>query len=557
MTGPMVTGGALVVRSLQEAGVRTAFGINGAHVDSVYQAALDSGLRIVDTRHEMNAGHAAEGYARVTGEVGAAILTAGGGFTNGLTSIANAFMDRTPVVYIAGSGPLDLDQTNDLQAGIDQVAMATPVTKWAHRVTRTEHIPRLLAQAIRIASAAPRGPVLLDIPWDVLRGEVDPLSIQATGVEAITGSGISDEVVTDIIDRIDHARRPIVIVGSEVARGAAREQLGELSTALDLPLFADFEGLSQISGHPNSFGLLQSLISLEGVERPDLVLLLGVRFGLATAGGRGSHIPLEATVIQVDPDARELGRLQEVAVGVTADVTGVIDRLLGRAARAQRPDRDAWKALLGQLVEDRASSVGKELERGARIHPYDAVETIASCLTAETTLVADGALTYLWLSESVSRRPIGRFLCHGYFGSMGVGLGTAIGAKVADPTTPVVLVTGDGSVGYSLGEFDTMVRADVPVVVVVLNNRAWGATLHAQQIIHGPDRIVNNRLDNGSYAAAARALGADGYDVTELGELASTLERALASNRPACIDVQVDLDPIPPEERVLMGQLPF
>ncbi|MFE2424689.1 thiamine pyrophosphate-binding protein [Streptomyces hokutonensis] len=161
------------MRTLQRAGVNVAFGLPGAHIDGILQDALDAKLRIVDVRHEMNAGHAAEGYARVTGDLGVAVVTAGGGFTNVLTSIANAYLDRTPVLYIAGSGPLETDQVNDQQAGFDQVAMAAPVTKFAHRVTRTELIPRLVAQAIRTALSEPRGPVLLDIPWDVLRQSVD------------------------------------------------------------------------------------------------------------------------------------------------------------------------------------------------------------------------------------------------------------------------------------------------------------------------------------------------------------------------------------------------
>ncbi|MFD9111543.1 thiamine pyrophosphate-binding protein, partial [Streptomyces bottropensis] len=167
------TGSGLVVRTLQRAGVNVAFGLPGAHIDGILQEALDAKLRIVDVRHEMNAGHAAEGYARVTGNLGVAVVTAGGGFTNVLTSVANAHLDRTPVLYVVGSGPLETDQVNDQQAGFDQVAMATPVTKFAHRVTRTELIPRLVAQAIRIAQSEPKGPVLLDIPWDVLRQSVD------------------------------------------------------------------------------------------------------------------------------------------------------------------------------------------------------------------------------------------------------------------------------------------------------------------------------------------------------------------------------------------------
>ncbi len=552
------TGGQLVVDALRAQGVTTVFGINGAHVDAIYQAALDDGLRIVDVRHEMNAGHAAEGYARVKGGLGVAVLTAGGGFTNGLTSVANAYLDRTPVLCLAGSGRLDLDQTNDLQAGVNQVAMATPVTKWSHRVTRTEQIPRLVAQAIRIATAAPRGPVLLDLPWDVLSAAVDIAAIPPTAPVETATSGVRGPDAQRILELVGAAARPVAVVGSEAARTGCRSQLGELAELLDLPLVADYEGLGQIVGGPHSHGLVQDLVGLPDEHRPDLVLMLGTRFGLSTSGGSGLHIPHDATVVQVDPDARELGRLQPVTLGVAADVGTTVDVLLSHARRhGPGPRHAAWRATLTEHRRTRVEAVAGSVKAGARIHPYEAAREIASAVPDGSVVVADGALTYLWLSETIAQAPLSAYLCHGYLGSMGVGLGTAVGAKSAAPGAPVILVTGDGSVGYSLAEFDTMVRADLPVVVVVMNNRAWGATLHAQKIIHGPDRVTNNRLENGSYAAVAAALGAEGRTLTRADEIGPAIAQALASGRPTCLDLQVELDPIPPEERVLMGQFPF
>src|SRR4051794_2594473 len=224
-----VTGSGLVVRTLQRAGVSVAFGLNGAHVDGIFQDALDAKLRIVDVRHEMNAGHGAEGYARVTGELGVAVVPAGGGFTNVLTSVANAYLDRTPVLYLAGSGPLEMDQVNDQQAGFDQIAMAAPVTKFAHRVTRAELIPRLVAQAVRIAQSEPKGPVLLDIPWDVLRQQVDVEEFEDYRVE-IDGTGIaSADGVDRIVEALSTAERPIALVGKSFVTADARAQLHEFA----------------------------------------------------------------------------------------------------------------------------------------------------------------------------------------------------------------------------------------------------------------------------------------------------------------------------------------
>src|ERR1044072_5850636 len=169
----LVSGGELVVRALRKAGVEKLFALHGANVDPIFQGCLDHGLTIIDTRHEMNAGHSAEGYARVTQGLGVAVVTAGGGMTNAITSMANALLDRTPVLYLCGSGMLKQRQMNTLQHDIDQVALARPATKWAHYVTCADQIPLLVAQAIRIATQPPRGPVMLDLPLDMLFSTVE------------------------------------------------------------------------------------------------------------------------------------------------------------------------------------------------------------------------------------------------------------------------------------------------------------------------------------------------------------------------------------------------
>ena len=554
------TGSALVVRALQRAGVDVAFGLPGAHIDGILQDALDAKLRVVDVRHEMNAGHAAEGYARVTGDLGVAVVTAGGGFTNVLTSIANAHLDRTPVLYIAGSGPLETDQVNDQQAGFDQVAMAAPVTKFAHRVTRTELIPRLVAQAVRIARSEPRGPVLLDIPWDVLRQSVDVDEVDDYRSE-VDGTGVSPAGAVDrILDALGTARRPVALVGKSFVTAEARAVLHEFAARTGVPLFSDWEGLGAIAGSERHVGLVQTLATAVEDERPDLVLMLGVRFGMATQFGTGRLLPKSARILQIDPDGRELGRLQDVELGVQADPVGTVGLLNERLSDTAVPaGRDDWLAALRDISATRRSALAAETEQhqDAAMHPYLAVRTIAESVPDQATVVVDGALTELWLSETIALAPLAHYLGHGYLSAMGSNFGVALGAQYAAPDKATILVTGDGAVGYSLAEFDSLVRAGLPVVVIVLNNRAWGATLHTQQFLFGDDRVTNNRLENGSYSGVARSLGADGVDVTELGQLRPAIEAALAARRPTCIDVRVSLAPIPPEERVLNGGAPF
>lgn len=559
----MITGGELVVRTLRKAGVETIFGLHGAHIDTVFQACLDHDLPIIDTRHEAAAGHAAEGFARAGGRLGVALVTAGGGFTNAVTPIANAHLDRTPVLFITGSGSLRDDETNTLQAGIDQVAIASPITKWAHRVMVTEHIPRLLMQAIRIALTGPRGPVLVDIPWDVLMNQVDEETVAIPDlVLSNHGARPNAADIDQALAILEAAERPVIILGSEASRAQRTESLRALIEATGIPVFADFEGLNQLSDLPDEQrgGLVQNLYSFakEGAA-PDAVLMLGTRFGLNTVHGSGQLIPHAAKVVQIDPDARELGRLQAIAQGVVADVGGAIEALAEAAAARTWPDRSEWASRVTRLVRQRYRSIDEKADDDHPLHPFRASQIIARHIDRGVTVVADGALTYLWLSEVMSSVRPGGFLCHGYLGSMGVGFGTALGAQAAGMQTGrrTILVTGDGSVGYSIGEFDTLVRKKLPLIVIIMNNQSWGATLHFQQLAVGPNRITGTRLENGSYDGVAAAFGADAYHVDSAETFDEALTQALANDRPACINVSIGLDPIPPEELILIGMDPF
>lgn len=557
----MSNGGELVVRTLREAEVDLVFGLHGAHIDTVFQAALDAGLRIIDTRSEAGAGHAAEGYSRVSRKLGVALVTAGGGFTNVLTSIANAWLDRTPVLYLTGSGALRDSETNTLQAGIDQVAMATPVTKWAYRVTKADQIPRLVAQAIRVATSAPRGPVLLDIPWDILLEEVADDSSTQPIFQAIGKASLASKTIDRICDILRRAKRPAIVVGGEAGHGGGKKALERLVEITGIPAFADYEGLGLLAGLGDADGgLVQGLFTFQSADlAPDAVLML-TRFGLTTAHGSGTLIPRGAEIIHIDADARELGRLQSVTMPVVADPSEALIALGEAAPAYEWPVRTEWREQVALLLRSRyGAAIINAVQEANAIHPARASEIVAESLPEDSIVVADGALTYLWFTEVVSRARPSAFLCHGYLGSMGIGMGTAMGAQAAANTVGrrTVLVTGDGSVGYALGEFDAMKRAGLPVVVVVMNNRSWGATQHFQELAVGPNRVTGTRLENGEYHLAAQAMGARGYICDTEQGLQEALREAFSVLEPACINVRVQLSPIPPEERVIMGQAPF
>jgi acetolactate synthase-1/2/3 large subunit len=262
-------------------------------------------------------------------------------------------------------------------------------------------------------------------------------------------------------------------------------------------------------------------------------------------------------VIQVDADAREIGRLQSVTLGITADPAEAARSMDTAAKGRDWPDRSAWLDVVHNAITARRARVAATIHDGTPMHPFSATAAVAAAITPDTIVCADGALTYLWLSEAISAAQPAAFLCHGTFGSMGIGMGIATGAQVASPGKRVILVTGDGSVGYALGEFDTMVRHKLPIVVIVMNNRSWGATLHFQQYVTGPDRVTNTKLENGAYDEVAKALGARGHYITAADAIQPAIEAAFASGVPSCLNVRIALDAVPPEEMILMGQNPF
>ncbi len=552
----MVTGGELLVRTLQQAGVRHVFGIHGAHLETLFQACRSENIPIIDTRHEVAAGHAAEGYARSLRQLGVAMGTAGPGFTNLLTSLANAYLDHSPVLYLSGSAALSQAETNTLQAGIDQLAMARPVTKWAHQITVTKDIPRLTAQALRIATTAPMGPVLLDLPMDVLSSQVDASSVaipRNTGVDFAPPP--PSEAVANAIALLTQAERPIILIGAGAWYCKAEDELRKFVEATGIPVYSDFQAHGLLpSNHPLYGGTFHKLADLHTPgNRPDVALALGVRFGLFTLGASDLLVPTAAKLIHVDTDAREIGRLRDVEVGMIADTRETLRELNNQAGAHSWPDWSSWRRTIQQSRNERRQRLAAAArERSSSgIHPYDAVVAIADNIDENTIVVGDGAEAYHWFNEVVRQNRPGSYLTHGFLGAVGHGLGLSLGAQVAQPGRRVLCLAGDGAVGFTIAEFDTMVRLGLPIVVVVMNNRSWAASQHFQEMVSGKERLIGTQLANTHYHEVAAAFGCHAERVTAAAALGPAIRAAFASGKPACINVIVDVDPPPPELELL------
>jgi acetolactate synthase-1/2/3 large subunit len=351
------------------------------------------------------AGHAAEGYARATRGLGVAMVTAGPGFTNAITSLANAFLDRTPVLYLSGSAALRDAESNTLQAGIDQVAIARPITKWAHQITTPLQIPRLVAQAIRIATSAPTGPVLLDLPMDVLTAQVDDTTaLTRANLVLDSPAAPTSAAVDSAMALLLNAKRPIVMIGPGAWQADAAEELRRFVERAGIPVFSDFQAHGLLpSSHASWGGTYHKLSELTASDaRPDVVLALGVRFGLFTMGVSDRLVPTGAKLIHVEVDAKEIGRLRDAHVPIVADSREMLKALNASAEGLKWPDFSAWQ----RTVRDaKAARLARHREQYARttspIHPYQAVTAIADALPPDTIVIGDGAESYHWFNEVV------------------------------------------------------------------------------------------------------------------------------------------------------------
>ncbi len=530
-----IDGGQALVATLKRFGVDTIFTLHGGHLDCVYQAAAAEGMRIVDHRHEQAAGIAATGYARTTGKVGVAMVTAGGGVTNVVTAITNAYADCVASVFFGGAPPLRDYDSLPVNSGYDQLSVMGGITKWAHRITHVERLPDLVGRAFQIAKQGRPGPVYLDLPSDVLFALLDDEAVDFPAEPMVVAPPApAPSAVERALSMLRDAERPAILAGGGVAYSGAAQQLTRFAELSGIPVLTNNKSRGALAtDHPlwaRGFGTLAAAAA-RGAGAPDVVLMLGARLGLYTGGRRKSVIPRDARIIQVDISAEEFGRVRDVELGIVADCREMLSALISQAGNGPWPDRKAWvKGLRGDGVAAPAEAPGNDLTPGR----------LASALAAvakDAILVMDGGETPAWFDGVASSLAPDQWLGHGYLGIMGEGLPLAIGAQVAHPEKRVICFSGDGAVGFNFAEFDTMVRHGLPIVVVVNNDQQWGRSAHGQDLVYGKGKRVASDLAATRYDIAASGFGAHAEFVTTMDELAPALQRALAAGRPACVNV--------------------
>jgi acetolactate synthase-1/2/3 large subunit len=551
-------GGELLVEMLERAGINQFFTLHGGHLDSIFMAAQKHGFCMTDMRHEQAAVQAADGWARTTGKPGVAVVTAGPGVADAVSGIVNAHVDAIPMLVIGGAGPADEDERLTLAGGFDQVAMMATVTKWAHRIPKIERVPDMVAQALRIATSGRPGPVYLEIPIDVafaLMAEEKVVWPMQIGPE--TRPSPTTRAVQTAIEWLHSAERPAILLGGGARFSDTGSRLVEFAERTQIPVFSNSKAHGLIpADHPLCCRNIMSLAVLDpdNTGGPDVVLILGARIGLFTGGSGGRMLPKDARLIQVDIEPEEIGRNRDIDLGIHADCGETLAALDTAATELSWPKRTDWVKATRQASEMFGVMFGNEVsEAKTPIHPWVLADAIVQAAGRDSILVADGGGTSFWMEMAGQVYQAGHFLSHGYLAQLGVGMPFAIAAQVAHPDKRVICVLGDGAVGFNFAEFDTMVRHQLPVIVVVNNDRQWGMSAHGQDLIYGQGHRVVTDLGDTRYDLAAAGFGCHPEHVVEPGDLLPALERALASGKPACVNVMTDPSVISPATLALVG----
>lgn len=534
----ILTGGQLVARMLKKEGVTTVFTLSGLHVAPIYVGCMDEGIRVVDTRHEQAAAHAADAWARLTRGVGVAIVTAGPGVTDAVTGVANAWAANVPLVLIGGAAPTFNQGRGSLQE-MPQTQLFNGITKWSDRIPSAELVPSFLAKAFRVAQAGRPGPVFLEIPWDVLSNGADAALADAqTKYRTDARSPGDPKAIDAALALLARAERPVLVGGSSIWWDGAVEALERLATKSGIPVFLNGMGRGCLPpDHASFFHGSRK----EALAQADVVLVVGTPLDFRVGYGTEPTFAAGAKVIQVDADAGEIGRNRPIEVGIVGDARSVLEAFAAGAKLS--PAAGEWRTFL-RAKETKRAEKQRAFEESDQtpIHHFRlarALDEVASRV-GDVTFVGDGG-NVVAVAAKVLRVPKpGRWLDPGPLGCLGVGAPFAIAAKLLAPERPVCVIQGDGAFGLNGMDFETAVRFRLPMVVVVGNDAAWGQILIPQRNLYGEQNAVATKLAPTRYDRVVEALGGKGEHVEDPKDLVPALERAFASNTVYCVDVAID-----------------
>jgi thiamine pyrophosphate-dependent acetolactate synthase large subunit-like protein len=533
----MIHGGWIVAKILKKEGVDVVFTLSGGHIAAIYDGCKREGIRVVDTRHEQAAVHAAEGWAKCTRTPGVAILTAGPGVTDGVTGVANACLASSPVLVIGGAAPLSLWDRGALQE-MNQIDLLRPITKWARTVHETTRLGEYTASAFRQMLNGKPGPTFLEMPMDVLNNLVDTDTLIDPGGPASYRYGGRTAPDPDMIVKaaalLEKAQHPVIMAGTSVWWCDASEPLRQLAERINAPVFLNGAGRGCL---PPTHPLFFTLARRKALEGADTILAIGTRMDFRLGHGQPPLIPAQANIIWFDLAGEDVGVNRGAAAGLVGDV-GLSMRYLAEATK--RLNASDWLDYI--RAEERNASARDEaamISDAVPVHPMRLCREIRDFIDEDTTIIGDGGDIVSYGGRVINVYKPGYWLDPGPMGCLGTGTGFAMAAQIARPGKKVLILHGDGAFGLNGMEFESMVRQQLPIVSIIGNDGAWGQIKHPQKTILG--HATAAELSPGiRYDKMVEALGGYGELVERAEDIRHALGRAFASGLPACINVLID-----------------
>ncbi|HET7196039.1 MAG TPA: acetolactate synthase [Nocardioides sp.] len=532
--------GELAVAVARAHGVETMFTLSGAHVFPMYDGAVktEPPMRLIDVRHEQTAAFAAEATGKLTRVPGLAVLTAGPGVTNGLSAVAQAQFAGSPMVVVGGRAPAARWGSGSLQE-IDQPPILAPITKQARTLHTANDVLEGVNDAFVAAGSPHRGPTFLDIPLDEFFNSASGPLPTATRNR---GSEPDSDAIREIAELLAAASRPVLVLGTDVWADGAEESALRFVESAGIPTITNGMGRGLVpGGHP----LLATKARGRALGGSDLVIVVGTpldfRLGYGVFGGDDDTSP--ARVVHVADSPGQVSQHADLAASVSGDLSSVFDGLLTALEQVvRRPDWSDWvtdvQATVKTATEKDAALLGAEADP---IHPARIYGELVPRLADDSVVIGDGGDFVSFAGKFVEPRRPGGWLDPGPYGCLGAGLGSAIAARIARPSAQVVLLLGDGAAGFSLMDVDTLVRHNLPVVMVMGNNSAWGLEKGPMQMLYGYD-VAADLAPQTRYDEVVRALGGAGETVTDPREIGPALDRAFAANAPYLVNVITDVE---------------
>lgn len=535
----LLTGAQITIETLIEQGCKVLFGYPGGQVIDLYDALYEREDRIkhVLTAHEQGACHAADGYARASGQVGVVMATSGPGATNLVTGIATAYLDSIPLVAITGNVPNSLIGRDSFQE-VDITGITLPITKHNFIVKNIEDLADTIREAFKIAKSGRPGPVLVDIPKDVQqsRFEYTPHDV----VEKIEQRPAKEYKIEKAAKMLMEANRPYIYVGGGAITADATEEIIQLANTIDAVIGSTLMGLSVIPGNNERFlgmeGMHGDYASSIAQDEADLILTIGARFS-DRATGNVSKYATKAKIIHIDIDRAEVDKNVSVDLGVGGDLKQALNEIL----KLVKPKENAeWQNRIKELKAFSKKSIDQNMPKD-ELNPYTLIKEVSKHTSDDTKIVTDVGQHQMWVAQYYEFKKPRTFITSGGLGTMGFGLGAAIGSAMYT-NERTVLFTGDGSFGMNLNELATVATQNLPIVIILMNNGVLGMVRQWQNLFfdkHYSQTVLERKTD---FVKLAEAFGIKGYRISDVSQMKGVIDQAFKEKGPVLVDCYIDKD---------------